>query len=330
MGLLTRGHDRFRSASVSVDNDWVEKASILFPRRNRLQNVCVSPYPNFSTDRNVSLPSKLDGSIAVAGFNNLTINAGHTLTVANRCKGLKLIVRGNLIVSGTISMYARGAYAEGAAVELISPFDSSDQGDVPAAGGAAGGGGTNSGGGAGTAGTDRKSGGGGGGGGYGTGHKGGNGSAGTSYSGGTGGGGTSHESQGGNATANGGPGGQAFGNYNCGGGSGNPGGLRAPIGNIYCEDGLNGTGGLLIIWCLGNITINAGGLITCDGPRGGNAGTGGGGGATGGGSLNIFHYGSYTNNGTVRSSGGVGGTSSNVRPGGPGGVGCVTVTDLSA
>jgi hypothetical protein len=41
-------------------------------------------------------------------YQNLTINAGVTLTTSNPCKGLILIVKGTLTLNGVISMTARG------------------------------------------------------------------------------------------------------------------------------------------------------------------------------------------------------------------------------
>ena len=53
-----------------------------------------------------------DGDILVKNYGNLTIDAAKTLTVDNRCRGLVLFVDGNLVVNGTISMTARGAWAD--------------------------------------------------------------------------------------------------------------------------------------------------------------------------------------------------------------------------
>ena len=51
-----------------------------------------------------------DGDMVVKNYNNLTIDAGATLTTASPARGLLLYVKGNLVVNGTISMTARGAY----------------------------------------------------------------------------------------------------------------------------------------------------------------------------------------------------------------------------
>ena len=51
-----------------------------------------------------------DGDMVVKNYNNLTIDAGATLTTASPTRGLLIYVKGNLVVNGTISMTARGAY----------------------------------------------------------------------------------------------------------------------------------------------------------------------------------------------------------------------------
>lgn len=57
--------------------------------------------------------STKDGDAVIKTFNNFKINAGHIVTVSNRCKGLYLNILGNLVIDGTLSMTARGANAEG-------------------------------------------------------------------------------------------------------------------------------------------------------------------------------------------------------------------------
>jgi hypothetical protein len=64
---------------------------------------------SLNTSGNVSLPSTTDGDVIVKQYTDLTINAGHTLTVSNRCKGLLVYVNGNCTINGTLSMTARGA-----------------------------------------------------------------------------------------------------------------------------------------------------------------------------------------------------------------------------
>jgi len=53
----------------------------------------------------------MDGDMVVANFQDLTINSGVTLTTDHPCRGLLIFVSGNLTLNGTISMTARGAFA---------------------------------------------------------------------------------------------------------------------------------------------------------------------------------------------------------------------------
>jgi hypothetical protein len=62
-----------------------------------------------NTTKNESFDSTLDGEIVVKQFTNLTINAGHTVTTSNRCRGLVIYVNGDCTINGTLSMTARGA-----------------------------------------------------------------------------------------------------------------------------------------------------------------------------------------------------------------------------
>jgi hypothetical protein len=63
------------------------------------------------TTADATFPSELDGDMVVKQFSRLVINAGHTVTVAQRCKGLVVYVNGDCIINGTLSMTARGANA---------------------------------------------------------------------------------------------------------------------------------------------------------------------------------------------------------------------------
>lgn len=58
---------------------------------------------------NTSLTSSTDSDMIVKNYDDLTIDSGVELTVSNRCKGLLIYVKGNLIVNGKISMTKRGA-----------------------------------------------------------------------------------------------------------------------------------------------------------------------------------------------------------------------------
>lgn len=135
------------------------------------------------------------------------------------------------------------------------------------------------------------------------------------------------------------------------GGSGGDGGLNQgdihstlhgagnPPGRILGSDtqvvwAQSGTGGVLIIVCKGNVTIGAGCVIQADGVSGGSGGSGNiwkcGGGSSGGGHVSVVCNGAYTNNGTVRASGGpaTSGTSSGMM-GGAGGAGSVVTKSFA-
>jgi hypothetical protein len=162
---------------------------------------------------------------------------------------------------------------------------------------------------------------------------GGSGGGGGSFSGATGQGGNGGE--GGTAANFGGAGGSGAsyggGNFSTGGGAGNPGGTGA-----FAPNGNTGTGGLLIIFVKGNITVGPSGVISSNGSIGGAAfpnynGSGGGvisnagGGGSGGGLILIVYGGSFVNNGLIQNSGGSGGNGSGgntlATNGGPGGTG---------
>lgn len=347
-------------------------------------------FESLVTTGDVSLESIEDGPIVIQRYNNLIVSTGHTLTVANRCKGLILLVYGDLVVEGTITMTGKGAAGTGDIIAISSFFSGfkveanfpagiaeieswirqhyvpgmdveaalldaglwptiesasilpSLLGTIPAVGasGGAKGGPAYGDGTTGVAGTNRQTGGGGGGGAVKLGSyasaAGGNGAAGTSFAGGSGGGGAfapewttvtaSHGVSGGNGGA------AAVDGHKATGGAGIPGGSGWAEG----DPGETGAGGLLILCCYGNITINVGGTISSNGMNGGsraeseNCCTGGG---SGGGSVNIFHKGSYTNNGTVQAAGGLGGTGGvsgySGGHGAAGGAGCVTVEQFS-
>lgn len=62
---------------------------------------------DLSTTGNVTYTSILDGDYVTKNYINLTVNAGHTVTVSQRCKGLVIFAE-NLTVNGTITMKAKG------------------------------------------------------------------------------------------------------------------------------------------------------------------------------------------------------------------------------
>lgn len=297
--------------------------------------------------------SVLDSNPAVLTFNNFTINAGHTVTTTNRCKGLYLNILGDLVVNGTLSMTARGAKAAGQNViidrthkkiyytdVLDNGFDYSPFTVIKKQGGLgltnkqaltsviAGGVGIN---GACAAGGGNYM--------YRGGH-------GTSFSGGAGAGGGASNSDSigmsdGSAfngcsagSDNGGAGGHgaAVNNSQGGGGAGNPGGLA---GGSRSGVGSSGTGGLMILFVRGNIIFGANGSIQSNGSAGGNGHptVGGaypysqGGAGSGGGAIHLFHRGSINTPSKITATGGPGGTGGGVN-GAWGGKGTVNIVSF--
>lgn len=264
-----------------------------------------------------------DGNPVVLTYNNFTVQAGHTVTTSNRCKGLYLNILGDLTVDGTLSMTARGASAEGRYVVVTSGdtiyYCTEDPGNIsslvtiakeggicgigptcaPGVNGACG-----SGGGAGSS--------------IGNGVKGGNG---TSFSGGAGAGGgvsywtgsySAHTYNGTAGSENGGQGGS--GSYMGGvspsaggGGAGNPGGT-SNMGQTYY--GKDGTGGLMILKVHGNVYIT--GSIQSHGSDGGDGVTevtysyygSKPGSGSGGGAIHLFHKKSITGSEYITATGG--------------------------
>lgn len=276
---------------------------------------------------------------------NLTVDAGYTLTAAARKRGMFIYVNGDLALNGIISMTDRGASAAGARLLLLS---SGTDYEIPAAGGAgatavssSGSGAATVNGNSGTSGVATGACGGGGGGGAlknnGTANAG-AGSAGTSYSGGTGGGGAAAYSEtrtAGAGTADGGKGGNANGytTYNASGGSGNPGGDKGSA-NAGSHVGNDGTGGLLVVYITGTLTVGASGALHSKGKNGGNtasgAGNGAAGGGTGGGRVDVF-YSALSGSLAYDVSGGAGGVANETgkAQGGAGGAGSTRATEIS-
>lgn len=302
---------------------------------------------------NTNITATQDGDMIVKNYNSLTINSSCTLTTDNRCKGLLVYVKGNCTINGTLTMTARGAYADpvsagvsstglriirrkSGSTETLSASDlagcgsaattaESNQGSISgngaiytiprtgAAGGAQAGPGGDLPGNAGSSGTGGQTGGGGSGGAN-TGVHSGAGGDGTCFSGGVGSGGTIINQS--DASDIGGPGGDGSSGYNTGGGAGNPGGTGYNGGS----NGGAGSGGILILIVGGNLTIGASGVISANGVAGG-AGTYGGGGS-GGGSIIALYAGTLSNSGSLTATAGAGGSSA-YRAGGAGGAGSV-------
>lgn len=295
---------------------------------------------------NDQFSSVLDGDPVVKHFQNMTINVGHTVTPMMRCKGMYILVEGDLTVNGILSMTARGAFSPGKfigvdptnekvyfdSVDIFSEKNIFTIGDIggngilrsngengknnaPGGGGAGGDGGALS---------DYSN------------HIGGNA---TSFSGGSGGGGYVSSPSGQKAGNPGSPEGGAGGagryvggtapGYG-GGGAGNPPG-------VGYRAGIAGTGGLIILIVKGNIIFGTAGKIESVGSNGGAskngqtsvAYAGGGGGASGGGAIHLFCKNALPDLSKFNVSGGIGGTSLNngavSRPGKNGGNGSISL-----
>ncbi len=311
-----------------------------------------------------------DGDMVVKHYDDFTLNSGHTITTDQPCRGLMIFVKGDAVISGTISMKGRGALAnpnnagsdgnsvQAAGIQIpmrnisgndtltgseslfngfgqkardasakFAEITSSKNGTiyriVKIGGGDTAAYGNNNGGAYsakfanGNTMVDGTGGGGQGGCGHGDGD--GVGRAGTCFGGGSGGGGGNNNGVGSstNATAYGGQGGlgRSLHTARCTGGAGNPNGTESTTGGYggatNISHGETGTGGILIMFVQGSLTIT--GTITANGSRSdsidGNTynwcSTGGG---SGGGAIRIFHKGILTNTGTITADGGVAGT----------------------
>lgn len=152
---------------------------------------------------------------------------------------------------------------------------------------------------------------------------GGEGAPGTCFSGGTGGGGATDSTNAGDGASFGGAGGNGTGGSEYGGGAGNP------TGSTSGSATTNGTGGLLIIICKGNVTIGGSGNIEANGINPHNVLNGGGAGGSGGGAILILHAGNYTNSGSVTVDGGAKGSGGNGNmDGADGGAGVISVNEI--
>ena len=273
-----------------------------------------------STNTTISLESELDGPPVCVTYDSLYLPSGYTLTTSQRCKGLYINVLGDCTIEGTLSMTARGANCAGKYVTINHLtrdiyYSDEDPGDIrnctviSAIGGA-----SNS-----AVGVNGACGAGGRGG-WCNNHNGGAGSNGTSFSGGAGGGGATNTGGASAGGANGGAGGRA--GDRAGGGAGNPGGAY---------NGSSGTGGLIILFVSGNLTISGG--IQSHGSSGGTGinQNGGGGGGSGGGAIHIFHSGLITGPELVTATGGTGGSLTipgNSTNGSAGGKGTVNIVQI--
>jgi hypothetical protein len=301
---------------------------------------------SLETTGNVSFSSTTDGDTVYKYFDNLVINPGHTVTVANRCKGLVIYCEGDCYIGGTLTMTARGCKGAGEyfapnGLDAIETADGTLDLTIPPTGGAAtglpyiGAGRTR------INGKNASNGacGGGGSGEVNYGYAGG-GAAGTTWCGGAGGGGnlrfnsTAVNSGG----ANGGAGGAGFGGgsytgWSCGGGAGNAGGAgngkidgtsswdNLPYATKVGKAGSTGSGGLLILCVKGDLTVE--GSITSNGTKGGTGFMCGG--SSGGGGITILYHGEYTKTGSISTAGGSSAYISGYSAGGAGGSGSLRI-----
>lgn len=296
----------------------------------------------------LALEVALDEGQIVKQYKNLIIEKGATLKPANRCNGMILLISGDLMVDGAISVDGCAPFAndseETASQEMHVRL-------CPLTGGQGGNGGAGASGGAGGQG----SGGiwcgggwpGGGGGGYGRYSWGSLNWSINTYPGGDGtrpvhgmtwpvaGGSSGGGSYGSGGTA-------SYINGGVGGASPGGGGGGTVISNVSnYGDKINGSagngypGGGLWIFVKGKIKIGASGLISADGGNGGAGAVyttnssvyGGGGGGGGGGVIALIYGDSITNEGSVRADGGHGGTGSEA--GNDGAIGSVLIKKLN-
>lgn len=68
---------------------------------------------------NDEFESVLDGEPVLKHFQNMTINAGHVVRPSQRCKGLFILIEGDLTINGTLTMTAKGANAPGKFVGIM-------------------------------------------------------------------------------------------------------------------------------------------------------------------------------------------------------------------
>lgn len=118
----------------------------------------------------------------------------------------------------------------------------------------------------------------------------------------------------------------ALAGFGCGG-AGNPGGLGTA--GVNSNPGNDGTGGKLIVVCLGTIMVQPGGKIESNGSVGGSGASHScGGGGSGGGHVSLISPVAVSNSGTIQAAGGTGGTG-NYGNGGAGGAGSVVTKTFS-
>lgn len=329
-------YDEEYSANIILYN-----GDLILDGNNKIEGATLEDniYEFGNKDTDVATNSEEAKNMVILKVNgNLTIDSGITVTACKSDegyggpKGMFIYCTGTLTNNGTITMNKRGAKAEGQNVILWQNKNNGAYNEfIPAVGAETGKrtGGYSANGNNGKDGIGRQTGGGGTGSainGYGTGsgHRStccGIGGTGTSYSGGTGGGAAAayngYTGEDGNNSGGTGGKGSAASGYSAGGGAGNPGGI-----GINASNGVNGTGGLLIIY--GNIIENTG-IISSNGEVGGYGNASGG--SSGGGSINIFYMNRITK-GIIEASGGKRTTGAS-RSGGAGGTGTITIGNIA-
>ena len=61
------------------------------------------------TTSSLTFTTTTNQDVLIKNYKSLIINANHTLTVSNSCKGLLVYVGGDCIINGTLTMTAKGA-----------------------------------------------------------------------------------------------------------------------------------------------------------------------------------------------------------------------------
>lgn len=73
-----------------------------------------------NTTSNVIIPvAQQDVTTVIKNYKSLTINAGHTMSLASRCRGLIIYVDGDVVINGTIDVTGKSAFVNPNSVEPI-------------------------------------------------------------------------------------------------------------------------------------------------------------------------------------------------------------------
>jgi len=98
---------------TNLSFDYLNNA-LLIPKSSELQDIHIA--------ESVNIESIEDGPEVVVRCKNLTIDSGCIYSVANPCAGLTIIVNGNLVVNGTISLSQKGIARTLAAEKLYGLY----------------------------------------------------------------------------------------------------------------------------------------------------------------------------------------------------------------